>query len=353
MDYRNNRARNVEPYIAGEQPQDKRYIKLNTNENAYPPSPRVAQAIAAEIGRLNLYPAPDSDALVETIAALNGFTPSQVFVGNGSDEVLALAFQTFFDGERPIAYPAVTYSFYPVWAQVYGVDALPVPMLDGLAVDADALIGCGRAVVLANPNAPTSLALGRDVIRGMAAALRENGHLLLLDEAYAAFGAQSCEALVHEYDNVLIVRTLSKSHALAGLRVAYALGAPPLIEALRAMKDAFNSYPLDRLAQAGALTALLDADYYAQTNAAIVKTRDAFMARLRGMGFEVMDSKTNFVFASHPAQSAAALFRALKDGGILVRYFSKPPIDNYLRISIGDDEQMDSVARCLEEIVCR
>lgn len=350
-DYRSRRSRDLVPYVAGEQPTDPGIIKLNTNENPYPPSPKVLAAIAEAADRLRLYPPTDGGKLRQAVARHHGLKIESVFCGNGSDEVLALAYLAFFGQDRPLCSPRLTYSFYPVYAQIFEVPYQSAPMADGLRVDTDALLACGRAVALANPNAPTTIALPRAEIARVAAALRERGQLLMLDEAYADFAAEDCVPLIGEFDNLLIVRTMSKSHALAGLRVAYALGNPGLIDALIAVKDSFNSYPLDHLAIAGGAAALGDDAYFRERIAAVCATRDDFATQLRGMGFTLPDSSANFVFARHESAAAKDIFAALRARDILVRYFDRPPIDDYLRISIGTDDQIEIVCTALREIL--
>ncbi len=350
-DYRSARSRGLVPYVAGEQPKDRNIIKLNTNENAYPPSPRVKEAVERAAADLRLYPPTDGGLLREAIARRHGLPAECVFCGNGSDEVLALAYLAFFGEDRPLCSPRLTYSFYPVYAQVFGVPYAAVPMRDGLYVDVEALLAENRAVALANPNAPTTVGLPAVRVRAIAKTLRERGRLLMLDEAYADFAAEDCTHLVGEFDNLLIVRTMSKSYALAGLRVGYALGQPPLIRAMAAVKDSFNSYPLDRLAIAGGAAALEDDAYFRQTRDATVRTRERFTGELRSLGFVLPDSSSNFVFARHPEHAGADVFAALRARGILVRHFANPLISDYLRITIGTDAQMDAVTAALREVV--
>ncbi len=350
-DYRSARSRDLVPYVAGEQPDSPDIVKLNTNENAYPPSPLVLEAIQGAADALRLYPPTDGGILRAAVARRHGLRNGQVFCGNGSDEVLALAYLAFFGQDRPLCSPALTYSFYPVYAQIFGVPYLSVPMKDGLFVDVDALIAADRAVALANPNAPTTATLAKDEVRRIAQALNARGQLLMLDEAYADFAPEDCVSLIAEFDNLLIVRTMSKSYSLAGLRVGYALGDEALIDALICVKDCFNSYPLDRLAIAGGAAALNDAEYFQKTRDAVVSTRERFAAGLRKLGFALPDSGANFVFAMHPRASGKALFLALRERNIVVRHFDKPSIAEYLRISIGTDAQMDAVLAALGDIL--
>lgn len=343
-------AASLSPYVPGEQPKGAaRVIKLNTNENPYPPSPRVEGAIRSAAEDLRLYPDPASVQLRGAIAAQEQLRVEQVFVGNGSDEVLALCFPAFFAGQdRPVQFADITYSFYEVYAQLFGVDVEKVPLTASFAVDVPAFC-TGRAggVLLPNPNAPTGMALSLEQIETL---LRANPDcLVLIDEAYVAFGAQSAATLIDRYPNLLVVRTLSKSHALAGLRVGYALGQAPLIHALTCVKDSFNSYPLDRLAQAGAQAAIEDTAYTRRRCEQIAQTRAWFTGALQQRGFTVLPSLANFVFASPPDGDAAALFAELRARGILVRHFNKPRIGSFLRITIGTEDEMRALIQALEE----
>ncbi|MBE5760560.1 MAG: histidinol-phosphate transaminase [Clostridiales bacterium] len=349
--YISRKATSITPYVAGEQPTDKRYIKLNTNENAYPPSPKAVEAMKGQLLELALYPPLEAKGMREAIAKHNGIDIGNVFVGNGSDEVLALSFLAFFDKGQKVASPKLSYSFYPVYAGLYDIDLVRVPMIDTLYVDVDGLIAQDCPVVIANPNAPTSVELSKEDICRLADALLERGHLLLLDEAYAAFGTYSCQEFVNTHENVVITRTFSKSHSMAGLRAGYAIAQRPLIEALEKIKDSFNSYPVDRVAQAGAQAAIEDEEYFNKTRSAIKNTRDNFLADIREMGFIAPDSRTNFVFCYHPKVSGKLIFDELKARGILVRRFDTTEIKEYLRISIGTDDDMNKVAAALREII--
>lgn len=344
--YLSRRAASITPYEAGEQPQGLGIIKLNTNENPYPPSPKALEVLKSFAGeRLRLYPQPDGGRLKSAVAQIYGLTEDHVFCGNGSDEVLGLAFQAFFDGD--IVFPDITYSFYPVWADLYGLSYRTVPLKDDFTVPVDALTGGG--VVLANPNAPTGIALGLAEVEHI---LQNNSeHVVIVDEAYASFGAGSAASLIPKYPNLLIVSTMSKSHALAGLRVAFALGQPHLIDGLLRIKDSFNSYPLDMIAQDAAAAAIRDTAYCAAMSEKIIATRECATQRLGELGFKVLPSKANFVFASHPNVSAAALKAYLAENNIYVRHFNKPRIFDYLRITIGTDEQMDALIKTAAEFV--
>lgn len=344
MAYESDLALRLVPYTAGEQPKDRQFIKLNTNENPYPPSPRVAEAIDGLCDSLRLYPDMEATQLREAIAQVNGVAPEMVFCGNGSDEVLAFAFAAFFAGKRLLT-PDVTYSFYPVYANLFGVEHEAVPLKEDFTVDVEGMLqGCPMA--LANPNAPTGIELPQSDIRRMAQHAKDNGAVLLVDEAYAAFAQETAVPLLKEFDNVLIVRTFSKSHALAGMRVGYAMGSQRLIDALRRIRDSFNSYPLDRLAQAAATASMLDVDYTAKTVALVVAARDRAYARLQEAGIEVLKSATNFLFVK-AGEDAAPVQKALREEGILVRHFGSPRLKSWLRVTIGTTEDMEKVTDAL------
>ena len=344
----------LDPYVPGEQPRIDGLVKLNTNENPYPPSPAVVDAIqAAAAAGLERYPDPESDLLRDAIAARHGLQRAQVFVGNGSDEVLAHAFFAFFQQAEPLLFPDVTYSFYRVYAQLYGIACVLQPVDAALRIDPRALAaraaeGCA-GVVIANPNAPTGCALPLADIERLLAACP--ARVVLVDEAYVDFGADSALALIDRHPNLLVVQTLSKSRSLAGLRVGFACGQAPLIEALTRVKNSFNSYPLDRLAQAGAAAALQGEAWFEQTRKAVVDTREGLVLQLEDFGFEVMPSQANFVFARHPGHDAAALAAALRERAVLVRHFRQPRIDQYLRISVGTRAQCGALVDALAVIL--
>mgnify|MGYP005810215647 CR=1 FL=1 len=338
------------PYVPGEQPRLANLVKLNTNENPYPPSPRVIAAIrAAADGSLRLYPDPNAEALKQTIAARYGCTPREVFVGNGSDEVLAHAFMALLKHDAPLLFPDITYSFYPVYCGLYGIDYLTIPLAGDFTLRVDDYELPNGGIILPNPNAPTGAAIPVAEIARLAARHRDS--VVVIDEAYVDFGAESAVPLIPRYPNLLVVHTLSKSRSLAGLRVGYALGQPDLIEALERVKNSFNSYPLDRLAQAGAIAALEDGAYFDETRARIVVSRERLAAGLRALGFEVVPSRANFVFARHPHRDAAELAAALRARSIIVRHFRQPRIDRHLRITVGTDEECDALLAALRSIV--
>jgi histidinol-phosphate aminotransferase len=349
MAYLSGLAQSLTPYQAGEQPKDKKYIKLNTNENPYPPSPKVEAAMREAAQTLQLYPDMDSTGFCKAVAKQNGVRPEQVFAGNGSDEVLAFAFAAFFAGKRLLA-PDITYSFYPVYAKLFGAVYETVPLNDDFSMNVQGLLQ-DAPVAIANPNAPTGIMLPLKTLEKMAEHLKGQGQVFLIDEAYEAFAAENAVSLLERFDNVLIVRTLSKSHALAGLRVGYAMGHPALIDGLNRVKDCFNSYSLDRLAQAAATAAMEDAPYYGQINKLVAKTRDLTRDALIKAGIPVLNSSTNFLFVKADETNAARVFMKLKERGILVRHFDKPRIAPYLRISIGTPEQMEVVVRELVSII--
>jgi len=327
----------LSPYVPGEQPKTDSVVKLNTNENPYGPSPRVLSAIASATDRLRLYPDPRASALCETIAARYDVAPEEVFVGNGSDEVLAHTFQALLKHDAPLLFPDITYSFYPIYCGLYGIHYEEVPLDAAMRVQiADYRRPCS-AILLSNPNAPTGIGLPRAAIETLAA--EHPDQLVVIDEAYVDFGAESAVSLVARHDNLLIVKTLSKSRALAGLRVGFAIGQRPLIEALERVKGSFNSYPLDCLAIAGAVAAIKDEAWFAETRGRIIANRESLAHALSELGFEVLPSVANFLFARHPRLRGAHLAAQLRERGVLVRHFQKPRIQDFLRITVGTEEQ--------------
>lgn len=340
----------LEPYVAGEQPKIPGLIKLNTNENPYGPSPRVIEAIQAAAGDgLRLYPDPSSTTLRERLAARFSLATDQVFVGNGSDEVLAFVFAGLLKHELPLLYPDITYSFYKTYARLFGVTVNEIPLDDGLEIrTADYDRPCG-AIILANPNAPTGIALPLSEIEKLVA-----GHpdqVVVIDEAYVDFGAESAASLIPRYENLLVVHTFSKSRSLAGMRVGFALGQRHLIEALERMKDSFNSYPLDTLAQAAATAAIEDEAWFTETRDKIIANRAMLTEALTERGFEVLPSSANFVFARHPGHAGLTLAKALRDHAVLVRHFAKPRISDYLRITIGTDAECHQLLAAIDQII--
>ena len=344
------RIRDVTPYTPGEQPKDRRFIKLNTNEGPWPPSPKVLAAIKeAADDHLRLYPDPECSELCAAIAEREGLKPEQVFCGNGSDEILAFAFQAFFDPDREVVFPRITYSFYPVYTDFFGLTRREVPMNPDFSDPIDLLCGNNGGVVLANPNAPTGIAVNLDVVEKI---LRANpGVVVVVDEAYVDFGADSAVGLIGRYPNLLVIQTASKSRALAGLRVGWAMGDENLTAALRCVRDSVNSYTLDRLAQAGAKAAIEDEEYFQTTRQKVMDTRTWTERALTERGFAVLSSQANFVFASHPAHTGRELLDGLRQRGILVRWWDRPEIENWLRISIGTPEEMETLVKALDEFI--
>lgn len=339
----------LHPYVPGEQPKEPNLVKLNTNECPYGPSPRVIAALSTEIGeRLRLYPNPESDPLCEAIAQTYGVPRTHVFVGNGSDEVLAHAFHAFFQQSAPILFPDVTYSFYPTYCELYGIACQLIPLTERLEIDPARYLRPNGGIVFANPNAPTGRALALADVERM---VRASDQVVLVDEAYVDFGGASAIPLVERYENLLIVQTFSKSRALAGLRVGFAIGQPHLIEALSRVKNSFNSYPLDRLASVGAIAALEDVAWFEANRDRVIESRGVLACALAELGFEVVPSATNFLFVRHSERDAGELAAALRARGVLVRHFKKPRIEQYLRITVGTPEQCQALVDALGAIL--
>ncbi|MBV0932003.1 histidinol-phosphate transaminase [Marinobacterium weihaiense] len=336
------------PYTPGEQPKVDGLIKLNTNENPYPPAPAV-EAVLREFDteRLRLYPDPDCHALKQALADEAGLSRDQVFVGNGSDEVLALTFMALLRHEQPLLLPETTYSFYNVYIDLFNIDARHIPLTDDYRIDLDAYSSENGGIIFANPNAPTGVGLTLEQISDLL--IRNTHSVVVVDEAYVDFGAESASQLVDRYPNLLVTQTFSKSRSLAGMRVGYAYGHPKLIEALERVKNSFNSYPLDMLAQQTAIAALQDRGYFQHCVQQVMDTREWTCEQLTSLGFEVLPSQTNFVFTSHSEVAAAELMQYLRDNRILVRHFTKPGIDNHLRITIGTPDEMTRLIECLKQ----
>ena len=347
-------VRDLTPYVPGEQPKIANLIKLNTNENPYPPSPKAVAAMQAELGedgaRLRLYPDPNADLLKQAVARRYGATPDQVFVGNGSDEVLAHAFLALLKHDAPILFPDITYSFYPVYCGLYGIDYETVPLAEDFTLNAADYAGRPNGgIIFPNPNAPTGRVLALDAIADIARANPDS--VVVVDEAYIDFGGTTAIPLTRRFDNVLVIHTLSKSRSLAGLRVGYAIGHPALIEALERVKNSFNSYPLDRLAIAGAVAAIEDDAWFADCCRKVIATRETLTAELSQLGFEVLPSGANFVFARHPGRDAGELAKALRERSIIVRHFKLPRIDQFLRITVGTDAECTALTQALGDIL--
>jgi histidinol-phosphate aminotransferase len=343
----------LKPYVPGEQPALAHPVKLNTNENPYPPSPAVLAAIRAELGDaaevLRRYPDPVARKLRETVAAHHGLKAEQVFAGNGSDEVLAMVFLALLKHELPILFPDITYSFYPTYARLYDIEYRTVSLDASFAIRTSDYAVPNGGIVFPNPNAPTGLALPLAEIERLLAANSES--VVVVDEAYVDFGAQSAIALIDRYPNLLVVHTVSKSRSLAGMRVGFAFGHPDLIDALVRVKDSFNSYPLDRLAQAAATAAYEDDGWFRDTRAKVIASRERLTAGLKALGFDVVPSSANFVFARHSSHDAATLAARLKEQEIFVRHFNLPRVDQHLRISVGTDAECDVLLEALRKLL--
>ena len=343
-------VRKVVPYTPGEQPQVSDVVKLNTNENPYPPSPSVRAILEDfEYGRMRLYPDPDSSVLVDAIAKRYNIKSSQVFAGVGSDDVLAIAFMTFFGSEKPVIFPNITYSFYDVWADVYRIPYKQIPLNSDFTINRGDYITENGGIVIANPNAPTGV---METIENIEYIVKNNpDSVVIIDEAYVDFGGESCLPLVEKYENLLVVQTYSKSRSMAGMRIGFAIGSEKLIKYMNDVKFSINSYTMNPITQLCGAASMADEEYFRETVDRIIATRERSKARLADLGFVFPDSKTNFIFASPQKVSAKVIFEELKKRNIFVRYWNKPIICDYLRISIGTDEEMDRLFNALEEII--
>lgn len=341
-------VRQTVPYTPGEQPDFADMIKLNTNENPYPPAPVVQERMKnMDAGQLRLYPAPAADSLTEALSHYYGCKKEQVFVGVGSDDVLAMAFLAFFNGGKPVLFPDITYSFYDVWAELFGIPYRRIPLNDSFEIVPEDYMQPNGGVVFPNPNAPTGLLLPLEKVEAI---VRENsGAVVIVDEAYIDFGGISALPLIERYENLLVTQTYSKSRSLAGLRVGYAFGSEKLIKYLNDVKYSFNSYTMSRPALELGAAVLEDEAYFQETRAKIIATRERAKKQLADLGFSFCDSQANFLFVTHPQHSASELYAALREHHIFVRYFAKPRIDNYLRITIGTDAQMDALFAFLKD----
>jgi histidinol-phosphate aminotransferase len=343
-----SRLNNLVPYVPGEQPQDKKYIKLNTNENPYPPSPLIDRFLK-EISRdrLRLYPDPNFVSLREKIAERHGLDPSQIFVGNGSDEVLAFAFYAFFDTMNgPLLFPEFTYSFYPVYGDLFGIRYKKVPLTPDFNIDLSLMLqnGPSSGVIFPNPNAPTGILLSIEQIKGFLNGYRKD-RVVVIDEAYIDFGGESAVSLIRDHENILIVRTLSKSLSLAGIRIGFAMGNETLIQGLFRVKDSFNSYPANTLSQEIAKIAVSDEPYFRQVVEKIILTRDRLSTELKQVGWEVLPSSANFVFTRKKGVHGKEIYLRLKERGILVRHFNIPGIDEFVRITVGTEEDTTTLLK--------
>lgn len=339
------------PYVPGEQPKLTNLVKLNTNENPYGPSPKVIEALKAEAAEtLRLYPDPNSDALKAAIAHAYELNTNQVFVGNGSDEVLAHVFQALLKHDKPLLFPDITYSFYPVYCGLYGISYQTIPLAEDFSINIDDCDRPNGGIIFPNPNAPTGIPLALPQIEILLQ--RNPDSVVVIDEAYVDFGTESAVQLINQYPNLLVTHTLSKARSLAGLRVGYAMGSPELIEALIRVKDSFNSYPIDRFASAGAIAAIEDVEYFNKTRLQVIATRETLVSDMVKLGFEVLPSGANFIFAKHPAWDGATLTAKLRERSIIVRHFKSPSrISPYLRITIGTDEQSRLLIDALIDIL--
>lgn len=343
-------VKDLVPYVPGEQPKLSKLVKLNTNENPYGPSPKAIAAMQAEVGdSLRLYPDPNGDRLKRAVADYYDVAPEQVFVGNGSDEVLAHAFYGLFQHGKPLLFPDITYSFYPVYCGLYGIEYDAIPLDDQFQLNVSDYDRPNGGIVFPNPNAPTGCLLALEAIERVLQANSDS--VVLVDEAYIDFGGTSAIALVRRYPNLLVSQTLSKSRSLAGLRVGFAVGHPDLIEALERIKNSFNSYPLDRIAIAGAAAAFDDREYFERTCQQVIASRESVIESMQALGFEVLPSAANFIFTRHPQRDASELAQQLREQGIITRHFKAPRIDQFLRITIGAPEQNQALLDALSGIL--
>ncbi len=339
--------KNIAPYTPGEQPQSGSFIKLNTNESPFPPSPAVVRAVCEQAATLRLYPDPECRELNKTMAAAFGVGADQMIMGNGSDEILAFIFQAFCPGGA--AFPDITYGFYRVWAQLYGVKTKVLPLRPDFTICLDDYRGLSETLFIANPNAPTGIALEPEAI--IALAKEKPERLIVVDEAYVDFGAKSCLPYINGYDNLLVVQTFSKSRNLAGGRVAFAAGDKALIDDLNRIKFSFHPYNLSRLSQYAGIAAVKDRDYFIECTSKIRLTRENTARELKSLGFEMTDSKANFLFARHPKLTGLELYTKLRERGVLVRHFGTVRIEDYVRITVGSDAEMDSLIKAVKAII--
>ena len=348
--FMSKRFAGMEAYTPGEQPRDRVYVKLNTNESPFPPSPEVLEAVnRAEVEQLNLYPDPECKVLREKLAQRYEVKPENVFVSNGSDDILNFAFMAFCDEDRPVAFPEVSYGFYPVYARLYGLDALEVPLKEGFVLDAEDYLNLGRNIVIANPNAPSGRAIPVSDIRRI---LESNpDQVVVIDEAYVDFGAESCVPLTREYENLLVCMTFSKSRSMAGGRLGFAIGSAELIGDLNTIKYSTNPYNINRLTMAAGIATLDSDSYYKDCCRKIMENREYTVKELEKLGFETIPSVANFIFTRCPGMAGGALYQALRNKGVLVRHWEKEGLRDYLRITIGSKEQMDVLLKAVDEIL--
>lgn len=342
--------RNIEPYVPGEQSKDKDIVKINANENPYPPSPKAAEVLKSfDTNKLRFYPSANSTKLKEAIAKYYKVDVSNVFVGNGSDDVLAVAFQSFFNSEKPIVYPDLTYSFYPVWCSLFGIKYKNYPVGDDFKINPEDYKEKNGGVVIPNPNAPTSLGEGLDFVEKILNYNQDS--VVIIDEAYVDFGGTSSIPLIDKYENLLVTGTFSKSRSLAGLRIGFAIGSKALIDVMEAVKNSYNSYTVDSLSIEMGAASIEDDEYFKSTCKKVIKTRERVTLELEKLGFDVLDSQTNFIFATHNKHNMKSLFEYLKTQKVFIRYFSLPRIENYVRITIGTNEEMDIFLEKTKEFI--
>ena len=342
--------RDIEPYVPGEQSKDRDIVKINANENPYPPSPKAVEALKNfDTDRLRFYPQANATALKQAIAEYYKVKTENVFVGNGSDDVLALAFQAFFNGDKPIAYPDITYSFYPVWCRLLGIEYVNYPLDENFRINVEDYKAENGGVVIPNPNAPTSIGEGREFVEKLMEYNRDS--VVIIDEAYCDFGGVSSVPLIEKYENLLVTGTFSKSRSLAGMRIGFAIGSKTLIDTLEAVKNSYNSYTVDALSIAMGIEAMKDVEYFNETISKIIATRTRVTEELRSLGFEVLDSQTNFIMATHKGYDMKEMFEYLKENKIFIRYFNQPRINKYVRITIGTNEEMDKFLNGVKDFI--
>ncbi|MCI5735740.1 MAG: histidinol-phosphate transaminase [Eubacterium sp.] len=342
--------RNIEPYVPGEQSKDRDIVKINANENPYPPSPKAVEVLKNfDTNNLRFYPNANSTRLKEAIAKYYKVDVSNVFVGNGSDDVLAVAFQSFFNSDKPIVYPDLTYSFYPVWCSLFGIEYKNYPVGDDFRINPEDYKEQNGGVVIPNPNAPTSLGEGLDFVEKILNYNQDS--VVIIDEAYVDFGGTSSIPLINKYENLLVTGTFSKSRSLAGLRIGFAIGSKALIDVMEAVKNSYNSYTVDSLSIEMGAASIEDDEYFKSTCQKVIKTRERVTLELKKLGFDVLDSQTNFIFATHNEHNMKSLFEYLKTQKVFIRYFSLPRIENYVRITIGTNEEMDIFLEKTKEFI--
>lgn len=344
--------RDIEPYVPGEQSKDRDIVKINANENPYPPSPKAVEALNNfDTDKLRFYPQANATALKQAIAEYYKVKTENVFVGNGSDDVLALAFQSFFNSDKPIAYPDITYSFYPVWCRLLGIEYVNYPLDENFRINVEDYKEENGGVVIPNPNAPTSIGEGREFVERLMEYNQDS--VVIIDEAYCDFGGVSSVPLIEKYENLLVTGTFSKSRSLAGMRIGFAIGSKTLIDTLEAVKNSYNSYTVDALSIAMGIEAMKDVEYFNETISKIIATRTRVTEELRSLGFEVLDSQTNFIMATHKDYDMKEMFEYLKENKIFIRYFNQPRINKYVRITIGTDEEMDKFLQGVKDFINR